>query len=769
MTNKVHTEQLSFRVSSGLKNIIGRDLISDKFIAIFELVKNSYDAGAHKVIISFENLGTDSASISISDDGIGMNYDDIINKWLFVAYSEKKRRNQRNDFREKIKRNVAGAKGVGRFSCDRLGAFLTIITRSKLDTDDHCLEINWDRFEYDDTQEFINIPVQYYKNTSSSLFLATGTILKVTNLREKWDRAVILKLKKSLMKLISPESENKNDPFSIEFYAPDMLEEDKKIANSPTKKDGWERDVVNGIIVNDVFEKLNIKTTSISVSISADGRTIETSLTDRGEFIFRFSEKNRLYPLLHDIHATLFYMNKSAKLSFTKLMGGVQPVNYGSVFIYKNGFRINPYGEPGEDFFNINQRKAQGFKRNLGTREIMGRITIIGDNEEFIETSSRANGFIVTPSVDMLSDFFLQKVLKVLERYVVNIISWGEPLKNDPNNRVIMPLEMPERIISEFADISKRSDIISLDYNPALLNQPSDEESDSSLVASIDRLEKIAQKSQNETIISLAKRVRKSTTEVLDQNLELEKKTAQQSEELRRAAVENAARQKQVFFLQGQVNNTTHNLINGMHSIYTNTETTRLYIKNIKNLLKDASFAQKGELVEYLSEVEKANKKANKISEMAINGNQNLKQTSPESLIDFIEQYINTSMVISGLTYELISDGNLYECVFDPISIGIILDNIASNSIKARANKLSITLREDFHFVYIYFRDNGIGLDPNIDVNTLFEYGISANLMHKGFGIGLNQIKELAEEMGGDAKVNKTYTEGFEIEVSIKK
>lgn len=769
MMNKDQHKQLSFRVSSGLKNIIGRDLISDKFIAIFELVKNSYDAGAHKVIISFNNLNTNKPSISISDDGIGMNYSDIINKWLFVAYSEKKKRNQNDDFREKIKRNVAGAKGVGRFSCDRLGAYLTITTRSQSDANDHCVEINWDNFEYDDTQEFINIPVQYYQKNTTSLFLTTGTELKITNLREEWDRSLILKLKKSLMKLISPEAEDNDDPFSIEFDVPEMIEEDQKIINSANKKDGWERNIVNGPVVNDVFEKLNIKTTSISVNVSADGSTITTELHDRGEFIFKFTEKNREYRLLHNIHSILFYMNKGAKLSFTRLMGGVQPVNYGSVFIYKNGFRINPYGEPGEDFFNINQRKAQGYNRNLGTREIMGRITIVGDNDDFIETSSRANGFIVTSAVNMLSGFFLEKVLKVLERYVVNIISWGEPLKNDPDNHVIMPLEMPERIISEFADISKRSDIISIDYNPKLLNGNSNSNNDSSLVASIDRLEKVAQRTQNDAIISLAKSVKKRTEEVLDQNLDLEKKAAQQAEELRRTTVEKNARKKQVFFLQGQVNNTSQNLINGMHSIYTNTETTRVYIDNIKEILDGINFPQKEILIEYLSEVEKANKKANKISEMAINGNQSLKQTAPESLYEFIAQYIKTSMVIPGLSYKLQDSDKPFECVFNPISIGIILDNIASNSIKARANNLTIALREDTSFVYISFRDNGIGLNPNIDVNSLFEYGISLNSMQKGFGIGLNQIKELAEEMGGDAKINEAYEEGFEIEVSIRK
>ena len=83
-------EKLTFRISAGLKNLIGRDLISDKFIAIFELVKNAYDADSTKVDVSF-NLGEAGISqIVISDNGSGMSYDDIINKWLFVAYSEKK-------------------------------------------------------------------------------------------------------------------------------------------------------------------------------------------------------------------------------------------------------------------------------------------------------------------------------------------------------------------------------------------------------------------------------------------------------------------------------------------------------------------------------------------------------------------------------------------------------------------------------------------------------------------------------------------------------
>lgn len=131
-------DTLSFRVSAGLKNLIGRDLISDKYIAVFELVKNSYDAGASKVEISYLVSDEGAGKIIISDNGSGMTYNDIIQKWLFVAYSEKKPQNRsKSTYREEIKREVAGAKGVGRFSCDRLGASLQLITKTKKEIQAH--------------------------------------------------------------------------------------------------------------------------------------------------------------------------------------------------------------------------------------------------------------------------------------------------------------------------------------------------------------------------------------------------------------------------------------------------------------------------------------------------------------------------------------------------------------------------------------------------------------------------------------------------------
>lgn len=42
---------------------------------------------------------------------------------------------------------------------------------------------------------------------------------------------------------------------------------------------------------------------------------------------------------------------------------GIDTVQYGNIFVYKNGFRIYPYGERGDDSFRIDNRGMQGYNR----------------------------------------------------------------------------------------------------------------------------------------------------------------------------------------------------------------------------------------------------------------------------------------------------------------------------------------------------------------------------------------------------------------------
>ena len=765
MTNQNST--LSFRVSAGLKNIIGRDLISDKYIAIFELVKNSYDAGAYEVDISFVTTDAGQNQIIISDNGCGMTYTDIVEKWLFVAYSEKKTQNRkRTSFRDEIKREVAGAKGVGRFSCDRLGALLTLITKTETETSANKVEVNWNKFELDDTQEFMSIPVQYSTIEALPSGFSKGTTLIVDALRENWSRDDLLRLKRSLMKLISPDADKGELPFDIELIVPSERENDNKVLNKTGINP--DRDIVNGVIHNDIFEKLNIKTTSIEVNISEDGQLITSKLTDRGEYIFSFVEKNRNYYGLRDISIVVFYLNQSAKVSFTRQMGGVTPKNYGSVFIYKNGFRINPYGEPGQDFFGIDQRKAQGWKRFLGTREIMGRISIKGDNDQFLETTSRAHGFIQIPAVDMLADLFLEKVLKVLEKYVVNLINWGEPLKSDPQH-TISPNEIGEQIISQFITSVDSKDIVSVDYNPDILTKSNTQGSQDSISMSLKKLESAAERTQDTGLINLTQTLKRRTKSLISHNIQLEEENAEKAKELAKAKTEGLVRERQVYFLKGAANQNVTNLVNGFHSIYTLTDASRGNISYLRELIAPMDLEKKDFILSIVGQIQQANEKAHKLADLAIHGNQSLKQSGPHSLNDFIRQYIDAGFAIEGLKYELVQDNRAFDCKFDSSSIGIIIDNIASNSVKAGATILQISLEERGKFVEIAFSDNGIGLAENINPQSLFEWGFSSNRQKKGYGIGLYHIKQLVDEMNGTVEIDTTYRHGFKLIVRLKK
>ncbi len=772
-------DTLSFRVSAGLKNLIGRDLISDKYIAVFELVKNSYDAGASKVEISYLVSDEGVGKIIISDNGSGMTYNDIIRKWLFVAYSEKKPQNRsKSTYREEIKREVAGAKGVGRFSCDRLGASLQLITKTKKEIQAHVVDVNWSRFELDDTKEFIEIPVDYSKINQLPSGFSNGTTLIVTDLRETWDRDALLKLKRSLMKLISPDADKGELPFDIKMVVPSeketdekLLEDykkDKKKGENSKKKINPDRDIVNGKIKNDIFEKLNIKTTNIEVNISEDGRSITSTLSDRGKYIFTVKEKNRKYGLLKNIHISVFYLNQSAKGNFTRQMGGVTPKSYGSVFIYKNGFRINPYGEPGQDFFGIDQRKAQGWKRFLGTREIMGRISIKGDNEQFVETTSRAHGFIQTPAVDMLAELFVEKVLKVLEKYVVHLINWGEPLKSN-HNHIISPEEIGNEIVSQFITSINTDDILSVKCNPEILNSDTLVKEPDSITSSLKKLESVAEKTQDEGLLKLAQNVKKRTEAILSDNIKLEEDNVAIEKELEQVRQESEVRKKQVYFLSGAANQNVTNLLGGFHTVYTLTDAIKGNINFLREELSKGKAANEETILMVIGEIYQANEKAHKLSDLAIHGNQTLKQDGSNSIYDFIRQYIDADLSIKGIEYLLTPDDGAFNCKFDASSIGVIVDNISSNSIKAGATKLCISLKDTQKYVEISFADNGIGLDKDIDIDMLFEWGVSNNFSKKGFGIGLYHIKQLVEEMKGTVTIDTTYRDGFRLVVKLRR
>ena len=253
-------KEVQFKISSALKNLIGKELITDEFVAVFELVKNSFDANAKKVKVIFENQYNPQASkILIWDDGRGMNLDDLNNKWLFVGYSAKKDGSEDKDYRDKLKnkRTFAGAKGVGRFSCDRLGAHLDLFTKKELGNYEK-LSINWADFEKDAKREFMNVRVLHQTLANPPFHdFESGTILVISQLRDQWDRERILVLKNSLEKLINPNQANEDDSFPQDFHVEGFRQVsclERVQGDARSEEHCWDSVVCENLVVGDPVE-----------------------------------------------------------------------------------------------------------------------------------------------------------------------------------------------------------------------------------------------------------------------------------------------------------------------------------------------------------------------------------------------------------------------------------------------------------------------------------------------------------------------------------
>ena len=130
--------EFTFRTNSKIKTLVGQELITNNNIAIFELIKNSYDAGATRVDIEFHDLevsdkgwiSSENSSIKVIDNGIGMTTQQIDKYWMEQGNSSKENnkffRVDSQKMGNLIERFANGEKGIGRFGVDKIGSGLIL-------------------------------------------------------------------------------------------------------------------------------------------------------------------------------------------------------------------------------------------------------------------------------------------------------------------------------------------------------------------------------------------------------------------------------------------------------------------------------------------------------------------------------------------------------------------------------------------------------------------------------------------------------------------
>ena len=744
-----------FRVSTGLKDLIGRGLITNDFVAVFELVKNSFDAHATSVRILF-----DDDRIVITDDGKGMSETDILDKWLFVAYSAKREGTEDADYRDDISqrsREYAGAKGVGRFSCDRLGSRLQLSSRSQ-GRSVQVLNVNWARFEKDARKEFGKIKVQLSKapqfpDPNTQPESEHGTVLSISKLRSTWDRAKLQKLKRELMKLINPFDEESTG-FQIEIIAPEQQDDDERDAdyneNIPDGKDL--KLVVNGKVENPILKILSGRTTAIHVNFIDYGKAIESRLEDRGELIYHIEEKN-IYRLLKrsQFSAAIYFLNRSAKVVFARHMG-LPSVQFGSIFLFRNGFRVFPIGHEHDDFFGLTRRKQQGVRRYLGSRDLIGRVSIAGA-KGFEESTSRDQGLINTLEVGQLVTCLLEKCIRRLERYVVDI-TWRDPEDQKVDDISRMKLDDSSfRITQLISRLADTPGVKVIKYNPDLVRIV--DEKSNAFESSLAALELLAEKTRNKELRSRVSEAKARIKELhaAEQQARAAERRAESRAVLAESKYEQEKERNQFLVAASSLDQDT--ILNLHHQILMHASDVHIGIKRMMRKLRKGATVPPDQWVDFLEHVSFRNSQILTASRFATKGGYKQQSAKIESdLCVYIRDYITTVSTLwapSGLSVHVQPDGRRFQRAFRPIEVGIVIDNLVTNAAKARARNILFVLqvgRGPKPRLSITIADDGIGWHTSfVPIERAVEKGVTTT---DGSGLGLFHVKQVVEgRLGG--------------------
>lgn len=774
-----------FKISSGLKSLIGSELITDNFVAVFELVKNSFDAGAAEVKITFEKIYSEDAKIIIQDDGKGMDYNDLINKWLFVAYSAKRDGTEDDDYRQKLKieRFYAGAKGVGRFSCDRLGRYLNLITiKDKPKAKIENLKVDWKKFEEDQKKEFITIPVAHTVLKSTSYNIKKGTILEISGIPPgEWNRDSLKKLKDKLSKLVRPDlnktiSEKK---FRILLEVPEEKENDEKAVEKGRNKEESEGyfyyNTINGEIKNFIFDELDIRTTKIIATVSLDGKTLSTKLIDRDLFIYEIKEHNK-YNLLKNVTITLYFLNQSAKIIFSKKMG-LRSVDYGNLFVYKNGFRIYPYGERGDDSLGIDNRAVQGYNRFIGLRNLIGQIDIQGKAKELREATSRDAGMVKTKAYYQLadaspfSDSLLLNTLKRLEKYVVDVTQWGI---NDNNFEIDTSEEAKEGLIKLISNIYDDKTLVEVNYNKNIIDIL-DQKEEKSAKKLLTNFKRVAAESNNEQLLKDADRLEKR---IVQQSKALESATReiQEKEKIGKELKEELEQQiTETLFAKADRSTEKDDLLSIQHHIYRHS--AQHITKYIDDLVESINMDKpKDELLKLVSKISFENKKVITLSRFVTKAQFDTTVTKINAdLVSFVNEYVVNvyqeyrHLLLNNQKLDIKADHpkNIkFNISFRPIEIIIVLDNLLNNALKAKAKNVWVFWKQvNNSEIELHIVDDGIGI-PTKNIEKVFEPRYTTT---NGSGLGLYHTKEVIEKMNGTIHINNQLKQGVEFIIRFKK
>jgi signal transduction histidine kinase len=384
------------RPRSRLITLLGDELISDEGVAVVELVKNAYDADSTKVKVKFES---DSDGIPvrliIEDDGAGMSLDTVLHAWFEPGTDLKKNAN-----RSPGGRLYQGAKGVGRFAAARLGESLFLETRERGANQAVTVLLEWGSFDADSYLD--EILITYESGPIASVNVGTKLTIEAMQKRKLWREEDFQQLHDRLSRLISPFDEITQ--FSIDLEIPNFPDLTGSVEPHPLTRNPKYRFKgslsATGVLAGDIQVEGKLLTKVTEASIAVD------KAMDCGPFEFEIRAWDRDRPGLSP------YM-----LKFGKSLTDVRDIlnAYSGVSIYRDGFRVHPYGERGNDWLGLDNRSRQNPTARFASNQVVASVRLSRELNKELKDRTTREGLVHNSAYQHLIENFLSILQKLEE------------------------------------------------------------------------------------------------------------------------------------------------------------------------------------------------------------------------------------------------------------------------------------------------------------------------------------------------------------------